>query len=489
MREAEARIYWKKLEDMGTGPLKEFEYIDVPSLGSGKISFERPIGVLCGLNGAGKSFLLHSIFGCLTHSDGAIPQYMKSRLDGGKMRASLTWRGSEHTINFDLENATWVSEGKQADTISEGLQVDFLDLSELSPFLQNFYRQEANLNEVVEAVEPIRLTTDALKTMSALVGKEYSSLQIFELENFAGRSAVPYIRVESKGRKYGPETMGLGELSAFCLYWFLHRVKKGSILFFEEPESFLSPRSQSFVMDLIVRTCAETQSSAIVTTHSPFVLSKVKNNMAWVVLPTNTGINLKDKANASAHIQFLGVKPRMDFMLLVEDRAASDFLRYILGARSRKISECSEIIWCGSDEDVIRSANGIPPYTKVIKLAAILDGDVRSKKHNSKWPVCYLPGSITPDILFRDVCSTSPNSVARRLGMDNDLLDLALIEVAGLNYHDWIEALCTRLNGVSPDALISAIIGTWLEEEANMQICDEFLDELSEHLLVNSKLY
>jgi hypothetical protein len=109
----------------------------------------------------------------------------------------------------------------------------------------------SNLDELLEAYSPAQLAESEVDKLSYLVGREYETVEIFEIGDETEGFAFPYMVVTAAGTKYGSEDMGLGELALHLTNWHLSRVPENSILLLEEPETHISPRSQHTLLNIL----------------------------------------------------------------------------------------------------------------------------------------------------------------------------------------------------------------------------------------------
>ncbi len=106
------------------------------------------------------------------------------------------------------------------------------------PYLLHILRHDKSLSDLWEGVKPRQLTEAELEDVSALVGRTYSQLSIYEIGDYKDHDVVPYFRATSHGETYGAEEMGLGELSLLFMYWMLGRISPASALLIEEARDF-----------------------------------------------------------------------------------------------------------------------------------------------------------------------------------------------------------------------------------------------------------
>jgi len=78
------------------------------------------------------------------------------------------------------------------------LRVASLEPSRESPYLLHQFRTTDNLEEQLETVEPSISGNEERGILTYLVGKDYSSIKIYELEDSYDMPLVPFFEVSVK---------------------------------------------------------------------------------------------------------------------------------------------------------------------------------------------------------------------------------------------------------------------------------------------------
>lgn len=91
--------------------------------------------------------------------------------------------------------------------------------------------------------------------------------------------------IQSKGRRVNLVNASSGQQEALpmlltlAVWPFVRGEDVGSMFFIEEPEAHLFPTSQSRIVSMLTALCANLNVGFFVTTHSPYVLSALNNNI------------------------------------------------------------------------------------------------------------------------------------------------------------------------------------------------------------------
>jgi hypothetical protein len=228
---------------------------------------------------------------------------------------------------------------------------------------------------------------------------------VFEITDYGGMDGFPYMIVTCAGYAYGCEGMGRGELSLLLTYWSVSDLTRNSILFLEEPETHVSPKSQDALMNTIAKQCDEMGVWVIVTTHSPTIIRRIPRERLgslheWVVL------QFRSRMRASwtkLDIQMLlGGGVAFKCVVLVEDEAAKSMILTFLQALDVDLYGQCEVAKVGSKDDIAALLKLMPRTREWLTLIGAFDGDQRAdiKGDGFKWPFCFLPGDCGPEELL-----------------------------------------------------------------------------------------
>lgn len=198
MRTAKVRDYRNKAYKRSYGD--NFVEIDLNGLNElHRIQIANGITAICGLNGAGKSTIISAI----------------------KALIGLPLSGQDYQkLQENVVHGTAIQEGEITCSSNEGERlidkgwdinkIHYVDCA-ASINAQNYIIQQTNLDELLEQYEEYSLDNDAIKMISYLIGKQYSSCEIRELDDVGGEdTTLPYFRVSVDGAVYDSRSMGNG---------------------------------------------------------------------------------------------------------------------------------------------------------------------------------------------------------------------------------------------------------------------------------------
>lgn len=478
MKQARAADHWRRLASKRQkNHIRSFLVGAVEGLPADVIVLGGPITAITGLNGVGKSTLIHAVRLLIRRGESLKIDMAALRDCKGEILGDVEI--DQKKIGFSAKFSSGVVSVEPKDT---NFSVTWIDLPFDVPFLITEFRREQNLNEALDQVSTNNVVGEDLEDLSWMIGKDYEEIKFYELEDFADRPVIPYFKVKSAGIEYGTEAMGLGEASLHYLWWHLKRLPPQSVVLIEEPETYVSARSQSAFIDLLARTCLIRNSSAIVTTHSPHVFAKIPPKDTLILLKDGKQSKIIIRDSEESRQLALGVPtliPKAG-VLLVEDRMAREFASAWLRRHNPDMLRGWRIVDVESSGQILNKLEHFPILGDWFIAVGLFDGDERDKGHKSKGRFCFLPGNAAPEILLQNAIRRSPEDISRLLKVELELLHIILSSIEGLDHHDWFLELVRRLanNGVSFSSLVEVSFDCWVALDDNQNLSRIALDDL-----------
>lgn len=476
MRNARAQDHWRKIQN---APLQSYiSHIDLHGhFGIGAISIKPGIHALCGLNGAGKT----TIFSAIKDIVGANQtNYEKARCASSKVDMQLERKDqSALSLNNTTNRLNSVSQNQQIDII-------FVDSYRVTKIIHSLGRSE--IDEFCEAVESHEYNVGSIQDICQLVGKNYDTIECYEIEDFDEIGTFPYFKVTEGPIEYDSLTMGLGEHFLFYVAWLLDRSREGSVLLFEEPETHISVKSQIELVDFLARYASEKSISSIISTHSPFILQNIPpDNISCISRTSGNQVSIfagsedecLDTIFKILGMPILSMNKAVNFF--VEDVVAAYFLKAIL-EQSSHFASANYTIDILSGTDLIEQVMATNPLNEPEGvMVGVFDSDHRTalEKRNLKRPHICLPG---PEEDFEEslkklfLQAETITKASQIFSVKECSLHAFLSQLSGEDYHDWVDEL-SKLLSMRKTAVISKLSQIWIED--NQDIVDDFLEELS----------
>jgi len=308
------------------------------------------------------------------------------------------------------------------------------------------------------------------KVMSAAVGdlvrRDYESITWHVVSivdspflDVVGEDVVPIFSARHKGIDYDFRNMGLGELSAHLLMWILSYGKdtQKPALLLDEPEAFLPPPSRTVLLAHLLETC--------ITGGRPLVIASHSMELIQPALDANAAIMLTDMAPQVSSV--LGPSPELaervagvygrtqevDRIFFLEDEAAFMLWQEMIRTVDPRLWRTSRFLWCTGYGDLEKLWSHLPhPKVQIAGLpvfAFVADGDKeasvetalnKARKGNSQrdyWPFLCLPGD--PDVLMKAAAIPQSSFISERLGLSLGELEGFLESKQGREAHNWVE--------------------------------------------------
>ena len=470
MRKAKETDYWDKVyKRKYSRNLLSVELNGLNNLQ--EISFSKGITAICGLNGAGKSTIIAAVKDLLglNLSESDLHKLKSATVNGqfecdNKKISCSNCNGKRlYDTGYDLDSIKYVD-------CDENIQI------------QEFNIRQANIEELLEQNEEYELSPEQISDICYLTGKRYQSCKIWEFEDIEGIGIVPFFNVTIDEIEYDSRSMGRGEHFLFYLYWYINKCNSGTIVIIEEPETYISICSQIHFANYLGKQIAEKGIQAIVTTHSPYLLEHVKNNIRIVSRMGNMAMITKPDDDMMAE-DILGITQSYTGTLFVEDRVAYDFLSIILEDKAPYILKKYTIDVAEGGEKAITYRLEFPSSDKIkYNFIGIYDGDMRERLDTSKlnWKWLFLPGNKALEELYREYLHVPENleKFCEIVGKEKKQIITMLATIDGNDYHDWFEEL-RKFLGIDGKMLVRNFYRIMQEMDKEIE---EFIAELKKSI-------
>jgi predicted ATPase len=479
LRAARTNDFWRKVFKRGYSVrLDSLQYNELRGFENGSIQFKPGITAIVGGNGVGKSTLAHATIEVL---GGAVEygtnSFSRDRLRGSQLVASVAGFDAVSQVSLHIDHSGTKT---RLATAIEGEFVWF-DPSQLAMMIQNQVRSDSNFNDLLEAAGRRVSSRDELSNANFIVGKDYSKLEVWEIVDYGTLPVLPYFRVHVGDVTYGAENMGRGELALLSALWMLNRLQKRTILAIEEPENYVSSRSQNAFMDLVARACVEKELWVVVTTHSPVVIQNLPKE--HIILLNSDGASSRVVPSPSVHqvAAILGGGTSYNVLLLTEDECASSFALALCEFADDDLWRQLSAVAMGGKTEIEKVLGALPKPARWLNvLVGVYDGDIRNEKRLPlHWRTVFLPGELAPEDLLRSAVDSDAgrDMLAEFHGVSLDNIRIALEAVRGVDCHDWLEGFSESI-GPDKKTVTRSLVRAWCTQ--NSKAAKAFVDELRE---------
>lgn len=474
IREAKANDYWRT-----SHKTKKYQYIfNEISLkgqyGFNDIKIKKGIFAICGLNGAGKSTIISYIKDLIGID--------KNENDILKVGESTCTASIEKLTDTILSN---IDGNRLIDHISDSTLGTFIEYNDSLRTLN--YLSQNNLEELLEQYETISFDKDDFQMIQYLVGKEYDKCSITVIEDDSDSSAYPYFSINTSSIKYDSLSMGLGEHYLFYLFWKLKSIDKSDIVIIEEPETFISIKSQEKLMNYIAKLASEQGVSFILTTHSPFILKKLEADNICVLSRYKDITSIHYYNDKTIILKKLGIDIPTKGILFFEDKLAESFFKSLSKyANITNVTGQYDLEITGSESDISERLKFKKTTNFKYKLIGIYDGDMKDKEEqfqkDNNWPFLFLPGDSCLEEDFRTIISKYIANLENMLDLQEGLLIAILSDLSGYEAHDWLNNLC---DGIKKDfdQVVDKLTILWIEDnDGNKNSVNNFIENIQKVL-------
>ncbi|MER7045574.1 AAA family ATPase [Streptomyces jumonjinensis] len=431
-------------------PLRRVEIDGHAHLGSLAAEMAPGVTLLCGVSGAGKTQFLRTLARHLQREaplDGA-PGPSAVRLTG-QSRHRKQDRAGASTGEVDLVEAR--TPCVYVDTARECCDV----LAQVSRVPMHELESE---RATAEKAPRSAWFDNALGT---IMGRPYDLATHQELDRrspAAGESPTWfYYELSCHGDTYGPGQMSLGELAACVILRALRSAPRGSIVLLDEPENFLSPRARGRLLDIIVARAIELELSVVLASHSPEFAYRLPSTSLRTLERGVGGVAQASILAGAIPAQVsrkLGMAPRTEAVLLVEDRFARQMLEELLRHHLSELAPALRVQDVRGADNVVAVARALGPTRPTMAFLGVLDGDVRFEAGRQGEWLDYLPGHVDPEAVVTQVLEARASAAVREFGVAEDVLKRALEEARVCNAHDQ-PFMVSEHTGVDEARLIS----------------------------------
>ncbi|EGR2781351.1 TPA: AAA family ATPase [Vibrio parahaemolyticus] len=445
--------------------VNKFEVTEGTILSGATLLLNKGINAIAGKNGVGKSTIISSLY--------------------NNIRSENSNRCEISTL-LDPDNISITLKIKNDDvcaTVIDGSDVTayLFDPCSYVPKYLDFVREQGNLDEQLEQVAAIHYDANKLDNINYLTNSNYQRVTVWNIEGeYDAHPLLPYFEVESNGITYTSKNMGLGEIALIYFFWMMERISninEKAIIFMEEPESYLPPKTQKRLMNCVSWLASEKGVCLLISTHSEHVLSFLDDEKIQLIIDSGSEKKFIHGIEAVDTVLELGLQKLTTKLglLSVEDEFALILLKSILGSRVESYS--FEI--AGSEGDLLKRCAVFQDDVDGYSYRAVFDGDTRGKYGSQLVDSTvhrFLPSNYAPDKLVLDFFKTlTDKEVAETLSVAEHQITVARGAAEGAEFHDYFREFSKSLPKTY-NSIVELFAEKWCE--AHSELVNDFLEQL-----------
>lgn len=440
MKKASIGDYWRNLNDVpaaarGITTLKQF----FPTDGSVEFGTGGMFAVV-GANGAGKS----SFFAFLTD-----PQYCRI---GFNRHEAILHDGT--VINFP------------GGTLPAIVTEPLTELRKSNATLENF-KSTFGQGGIADLPEK------ELGLVNYVLGSNYDSIKIEEVITGDEQSHPRFVFIKN-GNEHDNFSASMGEQLVLFIYWTLSKkYNSPGIFFIEEPETGLAPAAQERMVDLLAYISVQKKKQLFITTHSPFIVSKL--GLERVIVMKRLDEAYWNVAKDSSYLNELGVAPVKRGIFFLEDNKAKVFFEKLLDVYGSNLRKNHELIFLGGESNVFEVVTRYAKQSRNYSVKGIIDADQRDAAKFQEPEFGFLPGRRPPEDELITAVQADISGFAQSLGVRQDKLADAMRLCQGFQTHDIFEEISRQLFGVPKMIVFETAFSIWFKHYEPKQEIHDFM--------------
>lgn len=362
------------------------------------INIESPITAFCGLNGTGKSTLLHLAAVAYTRNGkakekGYISEYIVTgTLDPSPFKANASvefeWQESRKvkraSIRRDQVNTRWLGYKTRpvGDVFYAGIGL-YLPKIEIRDFLlRNAGKLTVTGSTAATAAEK--------QWIQRILSGSYDAVTNNQVKHGSKTGGV--VTVERHGSTYSEANMGCGEGRVQHLVQILENLPNKSLILLEEPETSLQQSAQFALGEYLIDVCSRKGHQVMLTTHSEALLRSLPSKSRVFLYRDLIGVKTIRGITSSQAVSLLTEGHDKSVCILVEDDVAQTIMAEII-RRVDPMLLPAVAIHIGGSTDTIKSAMQAVKNSG-LNVIAVRDGDQPQVTAENLFK---LPGALPPE--------------------------------------------------------------------------------------------
>lgn len=428
-----------------------------------EIRINSAITSICGKNGIGKTSFL---------------RIMEKAIAGVEYTPALYVNNNSQGFSVSIKDKG-VDKIFKCDSPEKLNNVEYFDPSSFSLKIIDEINISPDKNGWFNTSTPYEITGEELHFINRITGKKYSKVEVKEVDSIIDDVIFPYFNVTYNSVEYNTDSMGQGEHKILVTIWKLLSLERNTILFLEEPESFICPASQKRFMDFLAYIASIKKLHVIISTHSEHITTSQGLDSVFVLCKKGSKYSLNKCSSEYLFFNALGLNPHKNNVFLVEDEFAKLSLERILQKCSMDLFATSYIHSVGGESNIQMLSRHYTGEHEGINIVAVYDADQLGvindfDEHISK---VFLPSEnfYSPEEEVIDFIKSNWRNFCIKNSFDEDLFESEVLSLE-VDKHDFFIEACKALNGVDLRVLKIAAIDIWIENNLNM--INEFIFKL-----------
>lgn len=431
------------------------------------VEVDSPITAFCGLNGTGKSTLLHLAAAAYRAPIAAHRYYIKDFIVAGVLDATpfrpnasvrfeylpvgkITGRLRPATVY--RRRSKWGGYKRQPQR-----RVFFAGMGLYLPRVEerDFVTRNAK-SIVVESTQAV--STETQIWIKRILGVSYDEIAANSVKLAHRKGEV--VTVGRHGCKYSEANMGCGEGRIQHIIRVLETLPDKSFILLEEPETSLHPSAQHEFGAYLLDVCIRKRHQVWLTTHSEYLMSALPSASRIYLARTDAGMKQIAGITPLQAVSLMAQGNVKALHVLVEDKCAKAVLSEIVRKTDPIFLQTIAIHPAGDADTVGRTVRALKETG--LPVAAVRDAD---KGDAPRENIFKLPGTLPPEKELFAALAVK-NHIKAEYGVSLDDFSTGLVAV---DHHEWFTRLASHLNK-SEEAVVAEAAKAYVHALSEPQV-------------------
>jgi len=241
---------------------------------------------------------------------------------------------------------------------------------------------------------PIQLSKDEIKSVSKILGREYSSAITLRHAFYDGDGTS--VLFETPHYNYSEAFAGSGETKVVMLVYSISRAEDGSLILLDEPEVSLHPGAQKRLQEYLLEQAKSKRLQVIVSSHSPHLVAGLPPDAIKVFVQHSTGEVEVQEGYTPEQSFFVVGHEAVRYRIIVEDSFSRKIVYAGLKAIGNNADQLFDVVFFPGGADSIKKS--VPFYARHREPTTfiVLDGD------QNRVPFAFDPASLPVSSLTQE---------------------------------------------------------------------------------------
>ena len=369
--------------------LKSLTNLDISFDDISETSTDRKyVTAILGVNGHGKSTILHALASCFKpvtsggedyRFNNFFPSYKNQSWPEMKLILTHSYRTGLREVREEQKElergARWPIANRRP-----ARDVTYFGIDDCIPLIEFEKKKNPSLKDWESSRSPDRIHDDVLKCASNCLNRNYESYLVYKNKKKGGKSAVG---VKYDDTSYSALTMSAGEQKVFLLLEKILKAEKNSLVLIDELDLLLHEKAFRSIVRFLIQESKQKRFQVIFTTHRESITQfEEQINIRHIVR-----IDKKTECFCETRpelIERLTGNKEYQIEIFVEDQLAKEICKNV--AKTLGISKYVKPVIVGGVTNIYTTVCGLTlKGENQVNSLFLLDGDVdRSKEEKEK---------------------------------------------------------------------------------------------------------